>query len=134
MCACVCVCCVIHVAIVLTLTLNGMTIQDGTNILIDMIGTDDDDALICQSNVSAVSSGTGNWFLHATDSSIENEDRIESMDPRGWARSRDDTQNGHRLVILKRRNVNRIMEGVFTCNVGGSGYNSVSVGIYHPSK
>ena len=129
---CVCVCYVIHIAIVLTLTLNGMTIQDGTNISVAMIGTGDDGALICQSNVSTVSTGTGNWFLHATDSNIENEDKIESMDSRGWARSRG-ISNGHRLVRLKRMgNIN--VEGVFTCNVGGSGYNSVSVGIYHPSK
>ena len=107
---------------------------DGSGrILITDIGLVDAGALFCQSDV-ATAAGNANWYLHPTQLNTEEDDRIQSNDPRGWARNRGINSNGHRLVRLKRHSIITAEEGVFTCHVVGDINTPVSVGIYYPSK
>ena len=129
----------------LTLHLNGYDSipTDGSGrILITDIGlndgttTDDDaDALLCQSDVTT-EAGNANWYLHPTQLSTAEGDRIQSFDPRGWSRNRGIRSfiNRHRLVRLKRHSTITAEEGVFTCNVVGDSNTPISVGIYYPSE
>ena len=129
----------------LTLHLNGYTSipTDGSGrILITDIGLDDGstnaddaDALLCQSNVAATP-GSGDWYLHSTQLSTAEDNRIQSTDPRGWARNRGilSSLNSHRLVRLKRHSTITAEEGVFTCHIVGDSNTPISVGIYHPSE
>ena len=128
----------------LTLHLTGYTsiLTDGSGrILITDIGLDDDtttdddaDALLCQSDV-APEAGNGDWYLHPTQLSTAEDDRIQSIDdPRGWRRNRGMNSNGHRLVRLKRHSTITAEEGVFTCRIVGDSNTPVSVFIYYPSE
>ena len=120
----------------LTLHLNGYDSipTDGSGrILITDIGLVDAGALLCQSDVAPYS-GNGDWYLHPTQLSIAEDDRIQSyMHPRGWARNRGLNSNGHRLVRLRRRSITA-EEGVFTCHVVEASNTPISVGIYYPSE
>ena len=96
-------------------------------------GHNNEDALICRSEVP-ISDG-GDWYLHPTEMSIDNNDRIMSPPPpdRGWNRNRAIDSEGHRLVRL-RRAIDTAEEGVFTCNIHGDSNTPRSVGIYYPSE
>ena len=127
----------------LTLHLNGYISipTDGSGrILITDIGlndattTDDDaDALLCQSDVETAP-GNGDWYLHPTQLSTAEDDRIQSYDSRGWARNRGMNSDVHRLVRLKRHSTITAEEGVFTCHIVGDSNTPVSVFIYYPSE
>ena len=78
--------------------------------------------------------GSGDWYLHPTQLSIDNGDRIRGVDPRGWIRNRGSDSDEHRLVRLKRHSTITAEEGVFTCHVVGDSNTPVSVGIYYPSE
>ena len=82
----------------------------------------------------------GDWYLHPTEQSIEEEDRIanspQSMNDRGWRRTRDRIPGvftPRRIVRLKRVS-DTAVEGVFTCHIPGDIPTPVSVGIYYPSE
>ena len=94
---------------------------------------DDAGALLCQSGVETAA-GNANWYLHPTQLSTAEGDRIQSSDPRGWSRNRGIDSYYHRLVRLKRYSTITAEEGVFTCHVVGDINTPVSVGIYYPSK
>ena len=120
----------------LTLHLNVYTSipTDGSGlILITDIGLVDAGALLCQSDV-APDGGNGDWYLHPTQLSTEEGDRIQSSDDRGWSRNRNTNIHGHRLVRLKRHSTITAEEGVFTCHVVGDSNTPISVGIYYPSE
>ena len=128
----------------LTLHLRGNSFPtDGSGrILITDIPFNDDDslntaddagALICESDIR-VPAGNANWYLHPTLLSTEEDDRIQSTDPRGWTRNRGTNSDGHRLVRLKRHSTITAEEGVFTCYVVGDSNTPVSVGIFYPSE
>ena len=128
-----------------TLNLRGNSIPtDGSGRIvitdINPDGDNDDDALICQSEVS-FSDINGNWFLHPTQQRTDDFDRIESTDPRGWHRDRATVTVAiefRRQVRLRRddsvASVGRALEGVFTCDIPGDSNTPVSVGIYYPSE
>ena len=100
----------------------------------DITTTDDDaDALLCQSDV-ATAAGNANWYLHPTQLSTAEDDRIQSSDPRGWARNRGINSVEYRLVRLKRHSTITAEEGVFTCHIVGDSNTPVSVHIYYPSE
>ena len=90
------------------------------------------EALLCQSERSATAVGEGNWYLHPTQQSREEEDRVMSVDVRGWDRNRG-TENRLHIVRLKRVS-DTAVEGVFTCHIPGYINTPVSVGIYYPSE
>ena len=134
----------------MTLSLRGNSIPiDGSGrIVITDINPDEDndeDALICRSQI--LSDGS-NWYLHPTQQTTGDSDRIESerdntgTDPRGWIRSRAAIRMGntghYRLVRLRRddraASGDRALEGVFTCHIPGDSNTPVSVGIYYPSE
>ena len=131
----------------MTLSLRGNSIPtDGRGrIVITDINPDEDnneDALICLSEVPIYSGNSGDWFLHPTQLTTESSVRIESPDPRGWHRNRGTvTISGSeilRLVRLRRDDSaasgGRALEGVFTCDIPGDSNTPVSVGIYYPSE
>ena len=103
-----------------------------------------EDALICQSEL-ALSTG-GNWFLHPTQQTTDDGDRIGNAntgnDPRGWIRNRAALIMGimgtFQQVRLRRDDSiasgGRALEGVFTCDIPGDTNTPVSVGIYYPSE
>ena len=107
-------------------------------------GNNDDVALFCQSQLS-LSTG-GNWYLHPTQQTTDDSDRIGDSqtghDPRGWIRSRATITTGitgtRRLVKLRRDDSvargGRALEGVFTCDIPGDSNTPVHVGIYYPSE
>ena len=84
-------------------------------------GDNNEDALICRSEI--VINFGGNWFLHPTEMSTDDVDRIvntatsDTAADRGWKRNRD-IDSGHRLVRL-RRTFDTAEEGVFTCHIPG---------------
>ena len=120
----------------LTLHLSGYNSipTDGSGrIFITDIGLGDAGALLCQSDV-ATAAGNANWYLHPTQQSTAEGDRIQSVDPRGWARNRGINLVEYRLVRLKRHSTITAEEGVFTCHVVGDSNTPVSVGIYYPSE
>ena len=103
-------------------------------------GNNDVDALICQSELSTLSTG-GNWFLHPTQQTTDDSYRIYATDTRGWHRNRVNiiTAIAIRQLVRLRRDDSiasggRALEGVFTCDIPGDRYTSVSVGIYYPSE
>ena len=97
----------------------------------DPTGDNSQDALICHSE-TVVSSG-GNWFLHPTEMSTDDDDRIVDNDPRRWRRNRGYDSEGYRLVRL-RRSSDTAEEGVFTCHIPGDINAPRSVGVYYPSE
>ena len=103
-------------------------------------GDNNDDALICRSELS-ISNG-GNWYLHPTQQTTDDSVRIQDHDPRGWARNRATftiSGSGTRRLVRLRRDDSiasggRALEGVFTCDIPGDSNTPVSVGIYYPSE
>ena len=75
----------------MTFSLNGNSIpNDGSGrVNITDIGDTNGNALICRSE-KAISSG-GNWYLHPTEMSTDDSDRIGSggVLDRGWSRNRN---------------------------------------------
>ena len=131
-----------------TLSLKGNSIPtDGSGRIVitdvNPDGDNDEDALICLSELHNISSG-GNWYLHPTQQTTEKTNdgsvRIESTDSRGWGRNRALLDDDRRLVRLRRDDSiasgGRALEGVFTCDIPGDSNTStpVSVGIYYPSE
>ena len=134
----------LFILIGVTLSLRGNSIPtDGSGRIvitdINPDGDNDEDALICQSEMPGI---VGNWFLHPTQQTMDESDRIESTDSRGWSRDRATTTIGitgfGRLVRLRRDDSvasgGRALEGVFTCDIPGDSNTPVSVGIYYPSE
>ena len=134
----------------MTLSLRGNSIPtDGSGRIvitdINPDGDNNDDALICRSEVS-FSDINGNWFLHPTQLTTQHTTdgsvRIEHNDPRGWRRNRATViisgSEILRLVRLRRDDSAasgvRALEGVFTCDIPGDSNTPVSVGIYYPSE
>ena len=105
---------------------------------INPTGDNNEDALICLSEMSLLSSG--NWYLHPTQQTNDGSVRISDTDSRGWRRNRNVTHGGRRLVRLRRDdsvamgNNDRALEGVFTCDIPGDTNTPVHVGIYYPSE
>ena len=101
-------------------------------------GDNDEDALICQSEMPGI---VGNWFLHPTQQTMDESDRIESTDSR-MEQDRATFTIGNtgfgRLVRLRRddrfASGGRAIEGVFTCHIPGDSNTPVSVGICYPSE
>ena len=131
-----------------TLNLRGNSIPtDGSGRIVitdvNPDGDNDEDALICLSELHNISSG-GNWFLHPTQQTTQHTTdgsvRIQSSDRRGWHRNRAVLDDDRRLVRLRRDDSiasgGRALEGVFTCDIPGDSNTStpVSVGIYYPSE
>ena len=120
----------------MTFSLNGNSIPtDGSgHVRISTIGDNDGTALICRSVIPI--SSNGNWYLHPTEMSTDDGDRIGSggVPDRGWSRNRATVSEDHQLVRLKRDSATA-EEGVFTCHIPGDvGGTPASVGIYYPSE
>ena len=98
---------------------------------ITTIGDNDEDALICRSGMPT--SVYGDWYLHPSQLTTDDDYWIESSDIRGWSRYRATDSEGHRLVRLRRATATA-EEGVFTCHIPGDFGTPVSVGIYYPSE
>ena len=104
-------------------------------------GDNVEDTLLCQSELLTLNA-RGNWFLHPTQQTTQltsnGSIRIESDDPRGWHRSREELFSERRVVRLSRDDSiasgGRALEGVFTCDISGDTNTPVSVGIYYPSE
>ena len=136
----------IFVGVTLRLRVSAVPTDGSGRIVITDINPDGDnneDALICRSELSSSSDG-GNWFLHPTQQTTDDSDRIQNVDPRGWSRNRATDYYSHydtyQLVRLRRDDSaasgdnDRALEGVFTCNIEGDTNTPVSVGIYYPSE
>ena len=99
----------------------------------------EEEALICHSEIplSHTRSKRGDWYLHPTQMSTDEADRINNhkdIDPdRGWLRNRAYDSEGHRVLRLKRAS-DTAEEGVFTCNITGDINNPRYLGIYYPSE
>ena len=118
----------------MTFSLNGNLIPtDGSGrVRVTTIGDTNGNALICRTG-KAISSD-GDWYLHPTEMSTDDDDRIASPPPdRGWSRNRVTDSQGHRLVRLRRVSATA-EEGVFTCDIPGDFGTPVSVGIYYPCE
>ena len=135
----------LFILIGVTLSLRGDPIPtDGSGRIvitdINPHGVNVEDALVCQSEMPT--SATGDWYLHHTQLTTDDSDRVQNTDPRGWRRDRAAvTISGsgtHRLVRLRRDDSaasgGRALEGVFTCDISGDTNTPVSVGIYYPSQ
>ena len=126
-----------------TLSLSGNSIpNDGSGRIditdINPTGDNDEDALICQSELAL--SVNGEWYLHPTQQTNDGSVKISDTDSRGWRRNRATIDGGRRLVRLRRDdsvamgNNDRALEGVFTCDIPGDTNTPVHVGIYYPSE
>ena len=125
----------------MTLSLSGSSITtDGSGRIvitdINPDGVNTEDALICVSELSL--SVNGDWYLHPTQQTTENSDKIQSTDNRGYRRDRATLIDDRRLVRLRRddsvASEGRALEGVFTCDNPEDSNTPVSVGIYYPSE
>ena len=114
----------------MTISLKGVPIPTDSVRVTD-IRDNNETALICRSG-KAISS-VGDWYLHPTEMSTDDGDRIASPPDRGWSRNRATDSQGHRLVRL-RRATDTAEEGVFTCHIPGDFGTPVSVGIYYPCE
>ena len=123
----------------MTFSLRGNSIPNdgsGSVIIIEINpdGDNNEDALICRSDLEVPTSTLGDWYLHPTEMSINEGDRIVSPPPdRGWNRNRGFDSGNHRLVRLRRVS-DTAEEGVFTCNIPGDTNTPRTVGIYYPSE
>ena len=98
-------------------------------------GDNNEDALICRSEIDGFTTNGGDWFLHPTEMSTDDDDRInpDNGNPdRGWLRNRG-LDSGHLLVRLRRDSATA-EEGVFTCHITGDINTPRSVGVYYPSE
>lgn len=129
----------LHFSGTLSLSLKGISLPtDGTGRVritdINPNGDNNEDALICQGpNIDT----NGDFFLHPSQLSTDCTDRIQSTDPRGWLRNRAIINNNQQRLLRLRRDSNRAVEGVVTCEFV---YNAtvqegpVSIGVYYPSE
>ena len=93
------------------------------------------DGLICQSELSTVTLGSGNWYLHPEDQTTAESDRIQNGGDRGWRRTRTTTNNNFRQVILRRQPApETALEGRFTCKITGDNNPMRSLYVLYPSK
>ena len=99
---------------------------------INSSGDNNEDALICRSEIDTFTSEFGNWYLHPTEMSTDEGDRILDPDTQGWFRNRA-LDSGHRLVRLRRVSATAL-EGVFTCSIFGDINIPRSLGVYYPSE
>ena len=86
-------------------------------------GDNNEDALICRSEIPVSEiSGVGDWYLHPTHMSTDEDNRIVNpvnrISDRGWNRNRGIDPQDRRLVRL-RRITDTAEEGVFTCHIPG---------------
>ena len=127
-----------------TFSLRGNSISntgDGHVLITDINpnGENNENVLICRSEkrLSNIRSRRGDWYLHPTQMSTDEADRINNPtdnDPdRGWTRNRVYDSEGHRVVRLNRTS-DTAEEGVFTCNITGDRNNPRYLGIYYPSE
>ena len=117
----------------MTFSLRGNSIPTNGSgrVLITAIGDTNGNALICRSEIPTAG---GEWYLHPTEISTDNDDRIASPPPdRGWSRNRATDSEGHRLVRL-RRATDTAEEGVFTCHIPGDHNSTRYLGVYYPSE
>ena len=118
----------------MTFSLRGDSIPtDGSGLVnITDIGDTNGNALICRSGIPTTAGGE--WYLHPTQMSTNDGDRIGSPPPdRGWSRYRAADSQGHRLVRLRRANATAV-EGVFTCDITGDNNTPRALGVYYPSE
>ena len=120
----------------ITLSLKGDSIptNGSGHICISAVGDNNSNALICRSIISI--SGNGNWYLHPTEISTNDSDKIMSSGDvydRGWSKSIGTDSERYQLVRLRRASYTA-EEGVFTCDIPGKFNTPVSVGIYYPCK
>ena len=131
----------VHAGLIVTLNNVSIPTDGSEGILITDInpsGDNNEEALICHSELSADDT-IGDWYLHPSQQSTDDDDRI--MHPmgrggtpdRGWNRNRDIDPEGRPLVRLRRVSATA-EEGVFTCNIPGDTSGPISVVIYHPSE
>ena len=92
----------------------------------------DEEALICRSEIPISGDGVGDWYLHPTEMNTSSDHRIFPPPRRGWRRNRDD-ESGHRLVRLRRVS-DTAEEGVLTCNIPGDTNTPRYLGVYYPSE
>ena len=71
------------------------------------------EALLCWSELSHDEVGIGDWYLHPTQQSIENEDKSNGKTNRGWYRNR--ALSGNKQLVRLMRVSATAEEGVFTC-------------------
>ena len=131
-----------------TFSLRGVNISsagDGRVIITDINpnGENNEDALICRSEIPLFGavSNKGDWYLHPTQMSTDDADRINPVNNiianRGWRKKRDNVSEvyskDHRVVRLKRVS-DTAEEGVFTCDIGGDLNSPKYLGIYYPSE
>ena len=119
----------------MTFSLRGNSIPtDGSGrVRVTDIGDNNGNALICRSGKAISSTSGGNWYLHSTEMSTDDGDRIVSGVDRGWSGYLSSNSKGHRLVRLRRSSATA-EEGVFTCHIPGDFGTPASVGIYYPSE
>ena len=97
------------------------------------IGDTNGNALICRSGIPTTADG--DWYLHPTEMSTDDGDRIGSggVLDRGWSRNSVGDSQGYRLVRLKRDSATG-EEGVFTCHIPGDDDSTGYLGVYYPSE
>ena len=126
----------LHLSSGVTLSLNGRNIStDGSGRvnINDIAFGYGSSALICQSNVTT---GTGHWYLHPTEESTEEQDRIKD-NSQGWFSTRATTTVNNqqvRQVRLRRATGHTAQEGVLTCHIPEDDDTPITVGIYYPSE
>ena len=117
-----------------TFSLRGDSIPtDGSgHVRITDIGDGNEDALICRSEMPT--SMTGDWYLHPSQLTTDDDYKIGSNDSRGWSSEGTDSA-GHQLVRLRRDTGYAFtLEGVFTCNIPGDDNTPRALGVYYPSE
>ena len=101
------------------------------NIPITDIGNSNRDALLCQQE-SKLRYIKGDWYVHPTNQTIMDTDKIMYPWDQGWWTTRSSV---NMRVKLRRWQRQSAVEGVFTCHIPGDlNTPMVSVGIYYPSE
>ena len=96
----------------------------------DSIPTDDSGHVLI--TVSGLS-GTGDWYLHPSQLTADDDYRLQSNDVSGWSRNKGPDSEGHQPVRLRRVS-STAEEGVFTCDIPGNGDTPGGRGIYYPCE
>ena len=102
---------------------------------INPTGDNNEDALICRSEIDTFTTNGGNWFLDPTEINTDDGDRINPVNgntDRGWLRNRG-LDSGYRLMRLRRGSATA-EEGLFTCHIPDDDNTPRSVGVYYPSE
>ena len=122
-----------HAGVTLKLKNESIPTNGSKNILITSIGNTNIDALICQSEVKRIPKN-GNWYLHRTNQSIMEADRIMYPWGRGWQRNRAKVERYVQVRLWRPSDKQPAVEGVFTCVIPEDMHTTTSVGIYYPSE